>query len=74
MSEDECVANVTAAIQGALQHIPRKLANVRALHLKMADSAALPIYQALPEVPMRIDAGAKVDAAGADEGAAADVA
>lgn len=73
MSEEECAANVAAAIQGALQHIPRKLANVRALHLKMADSAALPIYQALPEVPMRI-AGAKVDAAGVAEAAATDAA
>ena len=70
MSEEECVANVTAAIQGALQHIPRKMANVRALHLKVADSAALPIYQALPEVPMRIN-GAKVIAAAAEEVAAA---
>lgn len=57
MSEEECAANVTAAVQGALQHIPRKWANVRALHLKSADSAALPIFQALPEAPVRIAAG-----------------
>jgi ribosome biogenesis protein UTP30 len=58
MSEEECSANVIAAVQGALRHIPRKWANVRALHLKTADSAALPLYQAIPDAPVRIE-GAK---------------
>ena len=67
MSADECTANVVAAMQGALQHIPRKWANVRALHLKCADSAALPIYQALPDAPVRIVAGGKAAAPLAQE-------
>jgi len=29
---------------------------MQALHLKTADSAALPIYQTLPEQPQRIEA------------------
>ena len=62
MSEEECTANVVAAVQGALRHIPRKWANVRALHLKSADSAALPLYQALPDAPARIQGASKAAA------------
>ena len=56
MSEEQCCANVEAALQGALAHVPKRWAGVQALHLKTADSAALPIYQCLPDAPQRIAA------------------
>ncbi|BDA43877.1 Ribosomal L1 domain-containing protein 1 [Coccomyxa sp. Obi] len=53
-SAEQCTENILEAVKGALPHIPRKWANVQALHLKAANSAALPIYQTLPEQPQRI--------------------
>lgn len=49
MNVDECVANAMAALAAAVPHIPHKWNNIRALHVKTVDSAALPVYQALPE-------------------------
>lgn len=49
MDVDQCVANAMAALTAATPDIPHKWANIRALHIKTADSAALPVYQALPE-------------------------
>lgn len=54
MSEEEVCANVTAALQGALAHIPKHWAGVQALFLKSADSASLPVFQCLPDAPQRI--------------------
>jgi ribosome biogenesis protein UTP30 len=42
---EQCAENIAAVIEGALEHIPRKWSNVQALHLRTAESAALPIYQ-----------------------------
>jgi ribosome biogenesis protein UTP30 len=53
-----------AAVRGALPNIPRKWANVQALHLKTATSAALPIYQALPDAPQKISAPTAAAAVG----------
>ena len=49
MDLEECVANVKAVLEAAVAHIPHKWNNVRALHVKTVDSAALPVFQALPE-------------------------
>lgn len=49
MDVDTCVANAMAALTAAVAHIPHKWNNIRALHIKTVDSAALPVFQALPE-------------------------
>ncbi|EIE27107.1 ribosomal protein L1 [Coccomyxa subellipsoidea C-169] len=54
-SAEQCTENIVEAIKGALPHIPKKWNNVQALHVKTATSAALPIYQTLPEQPQRIE-------------------
>ncbi|GJN31418.1 hypothetical protein PR202_gb19814 [Eleusine coracana subsp. coracana] len=55
MEEEEIVENVIAAIDAAVEKVPKKWANVRALHLKAVDSVSLPIYQAVPELGMKIE-------------------
>ncbi|KAM0944169.1 putative ribosomal protein L1 [Dioscorea sansibarensis] len=52
---DEIVDNVLAAIDGAVQLVPKKWSNVRSLHLKSVESVALPIYQTLPELGLKIE-------------------
>ncbi|KAK9915946.1 hypothetical protein WJX75_006320 [Coccomyxa subellipsoidea] len=54
-SGEQCTENILEAVKGALVHIPKKWNNVQALHVKTASSAALPIYQTLPEQPQRIE-------------------
>ncbi|CAD6268770.1 unnamed protein product [Miscanthus lutarioriparius] len=54
MEEEEIVDNVMAAVEAAVEKVPKKWANVRALHLKAVDSVALPIYQVVPELGMKI--------------------
>jgi len=56
MSEEACCANVAAVVQGMLPHIAKQWAGVQSLFLKSADSAALPVYQCLPDAPQRIAA------------------
>ncbi|XP_073065294.1 uncharacterized protein [Primulina eburnea] len=58
MEKDEVVDNVFDAIVGAIEKVPKKWNGVRSLHLKFYDSVALPIYQALPDLKLKID-GAK---------------
>jgi ribosome biogenesis protein UTP30 len=55
MEEEEIVENVMAAVEAAAQKVPKKWANVRALHLKAVDSVALPIYQVVTELGMKIE-------------------
>lgn len=52
---DQIVDNVLAAIDGAVQLVPKKWSNVRSLHLKSVESVALPIYQTLPELGLKIE-------------------
>ncbi|XP_062232114.1 uncharacterized protein LOC133929394 [Phragmites australis] len=79
MEEEEILDNVMAAVEAAVEKVPKKWANVRALHLKAVDSVALPIYQAVPELGMKIEvpvarlegevgAGEVIDAAEVDTG------
>ncbi|TKV98199.1 hypothetical protein SEVIR_9G544100v4 [Setaria viridis] len=55
MEEEEIVENVMAAVVAAVERVPKMWANVRALHLKAVDSVALPIYQIVPELGMKIE-------------------
>ena len=69
MEEEEIVENVMAAVEAAAEKVPKKWANIRALHLKAVDSVALPIYQVVPElgmkieVPQEVESGEVIDAA-----------
>ncbi|CAA0808671.1 Ribosomal protein L1p/L10e family [Striga hermonthica] len=55
MEKEEIVDNVLDAVQGAVQKVPKKWDGVRSLHLKFSDSVALPIYQAMPDVKLKIE-------------------
>ncbi|XP_047938770.1 ribosomal L1 domain-containing protein 1-like [Salvia hispanica] len=55
MEKDEIVQNVLDAIKGAVERVPKKWDGVRSLHLKFSDSVALPIYQAMPDVRLKIE-------------------
>ncbi|XP_037473428.1 ribosomal L1 domain-containing protein 1-like [Triticum dicoccoides] len=55
MEEEEIVDNVMAAVEAAVEKVPKKWENVRAMHLKAVDSVALPIYQVVPELGMKIE-------------------
>ncbi|OEL35073.1 hypothetical protein BAE44_0003908 [Dichanthelium oligosanthes] len=74
MEEEEIVENVMAAVEAAVEKVPKKWANVRALHLKAVDSVALPIYQVVPElgmkieVPEEVESGEVIDAAELETG------
>ncbi|XP_066347117.1 uncharacterized protein [Miscanthus floridulus] len=46
MAREEAVENVVAAVEAAAACVPRKWRNVRALHVKSPESAALPLYSA----------------------------
>ena len=47
-STAQIIANVKATLQGAINAIPSKWKNVQTIHLKAIESAALPLYQAIP--------------------------
>jgi ribosome biogenesis protein UTP30 len=49
-SPDQVAANVEAALGGALPHLVRGWSGVRSVLLKLAGSAALPVYQSLEAV------------------------
>jgi ribosome biogenesis protein UTP30 len=66
MEEEEIVENVVAAINGISEIVPRKWRGVRSLHLKLLESLALPLYQAVPDVRLRIE-GAKEEEKGEGE-------
>ncbi|CAH1446149.1 unnamed protein product [Lactuca virosa] len=55
MERDEIIENVSAAIEGVIEFIPKKLGGVRSLHLKFSESVALPLYQSLPDIKLRIE-------------------
>lgn len=45
MAGEVIAENVRAAVEGAVANVPKKWGNVRGLHLKAAESVALPIYE-----------------------------
>ncbi|KAK7334962.1 hypothetical protein VNO80_26731 [Phaseolus coccineus] len=55
MERDSIVENVVAAVEGIVEVVPKKWGNVRSLHLKMLESVALPVYQVVPDVKLRIE-------------------
>lgn len=52
---EEIVENVKAVLEGVAQQIPKQWANIRAYFLKTLDSTALPLYQSLPVMPLKIE-------------------
>ncbi|XP_051152168.1 uncharacterized protein LOC127266091 [Andrographis paniculata] len=55
MEKDEIIENVIDAVNGAVANVPKKWDGVRSLHLKLFDSVSLPIYQAMPDVKLKIE-------------------
>ncbi|KAL2652755.1 hypothetical protein R1flu_020883 [Riccia fluitans] len=55
-SREEIRANVIAVMEGVAAQVPKKWNNIQAFYLKTQDSVALPLYQALPDLPIKIDA------------------
>lgn len=45
-----------AALKGAVENVPKKWANIQGVFVKTADSVALPVYQTLPDLPLKIAA------------------
>ncbi|XP_028792851.1 ribosomal L1 domain-containing protein 1-like [Neltuma alba] len=58
MEREEIVANVAAAINGIVELMPKGWGSVRSFHLKLLDSLALPLYQVIPDMKLKIE-GAK---------------
>ncbi|KAJ7296685.1 hypothetical protein O6H91_01G162600 [Diphasiastrum complanatum] len=56
-TRQEIMDNIMAAIQGAAEAVPKKWRNIRAIHLKTMESLALPLYQAMPDTPFKIESG-----------------
>ncbi|XP_060168612.1 uncharacterized protein LOC132599317 [Lycium barbarum] len=54
MDAAQIVDNVVEAIKGVVQVVPKKWGGVRSLHLRLSDSLALPLYQALPDIKLKI--------------------
>ncbi|GAB2211570.1 hypothetical protein Drorol1_Dr00024889 [Drosera rotundifolia] len=54
MGVEEVVENVVAAVDGAVKVVPKGWGNVRSVHLKLAESLALPVYQALPKIDLSV--------------------
>lgn len=55
LGKKEIAENVVAAINGVVEIVPRKWDGVRSLHLRLMESVALPVYQAVPEVKLKAE-------------------
>ncbi|KAJ9172594.1 hypothetical protein P3X46_015811 [Hevea brasiliensis] len=55
MAREEIVKNVVAAINGIAEIMPRKWGGIRSFHSKLLESLALPVYQALPDLKLKIE-------------------
>ncbi|XP_010247514.1 PREDICTED: ribosomal L1 domain-containing protein 1-like [Nelumbo nucifera] len=67
MGRDGIVENVVAAINGVGEIVPKKWANVRSFHLKLLESLALPLYQTVPQMGMKIEGIKKKEEASKEE-------
>ncbi|CAJ2659292.1 unnamed protein product [Trifolium pratense] len=63
MERDQIVENVVAAIEGVVEVFPKKWAAVRSFHVKLLDSLALPVYQSVPDVKLKIESLKDLEAA-----------
>lgn len=54
MESEGILANVMAAINGIAEVVPKKWGNIRSIHLKLHESLALPVYQAVPDLRLKI--------------------
>ncbi|KAL5731975.1 hypothetical protein ACHQM5_004647 [Ranunculus cassubicifolius] len=70
MSRVEIVSNVVAAIDGIAEIVPRKWGNIRSFHLKLTESLALPVYQSVPEMGLKIEGLGKKEEEGKVDGEA----
>ncbi|MCO5561503.1 hypothetical protein L7F22_015124 [Adiantum nelumboides] len=52
--QEEVCANIQAVVTGVASSIPKKWKNVRSMYLKTLESVPLPLYQSLPDLPMKI--------------------
>ncbi|KAK7826630.1 putative ribosome biogenesis protein C8F11.04 [Quercus suber] len=75
LGKKEIAENVVAAINGVVEIVPRKWDGVRSLHLRLMESVALPVYQAMPEVTLKaeeveevVEKEGKGEEVGVDEG------
>lgn len=68
MENEEIVENVMEGINGVVKVVPKKWGGVRSLHLKFSDSLALPVYQALPDLKLKIDGVKDTEAVNDSEG------
>ncbi|KAK9933648.1 hypothetical protein M0R45_020835 [Rubus argutus] len=58
MSAEQIMENAVVAISGIVEIVPRKWRSVRSFHLKLLESLALPVYQAvLDETLLKIEGG-----------------
>ncbi|KAL6529507.1 hypothetical protein OROGR_015130 [Orobanche gracilis] len=55
MEKFEIVENVLDAINGFVEKVPKNWDGVRSFHLKFSDSVALPVYQTMPDVKLKIE-------------------
>ncbi|XP_047328434.1 putative ribosome biogenesis protein C8F11.04 isoform X2 [Impatiens glandulifera] len=61
MEKEEIVENVQAAIDGVAEIVPKKWKGVRSFHLKFSESLALPIYQVMPDMLLKIEGVKRVE-------------
>ncbi|CAL9234769.1 unnamed protein product, partial [Arabidopsis halleri] len=56
MEINEITENVMATLNGVVELLSNKWKYVSSLHLKLSKSLALPIYQSVPDLKLKIDA------------------
>ncbi|KAL0724691.1 hypothetical protein Bca4012_039290 [Brassica carinata] len=56
MEGDEIVENVMTTLNGVVEVLPGNWKYVRSLHLKLSESLALPVYQSVPDLKLKIEA------------------
>ncbi|XP_013631297.1 PREDICTED: putative ribosome biogenesis protein C8F11.04 isoform X1 [Brassica oleracea var. oleracea] len=56
MEGGEIVENVMETLSGVVEVLPGQWKYVRSLHLKLSESVALPVYQSVPDLKLKIDA------------------
>ncbi|XP_021889600.1 putative ribosome biogenesis protein C8F11.04 [Carica papaya] len=59
MGAKDVMENVMAAINGIAEIVPSKWGNIRSFHLKLLESLALPIYQTVPDLRLKIEVPTK---------------